>query len=65
MHDSNDGFFTCWAAGFTIADLISEKKGRDASISRIRSDTIPGSLVMGASITAAGPFMALSIIIWM
>ncbi len=30
--DSNNGFFIGGAAGFTIADLISEKKGVGASI---------------------------------
>jgi zinc transporter, ZIP family len=45
---------------FTLADVIAEKKGGGADI---LLDSIPESLAIGASIAAAGPAMALSILI--
>jgi zinc transporter, ZIP family len=49
---------------FTIADIIVEKKGGGAGILLgIGLDTIPESLAMGASIAAAGPAVALAVLI--
>ena len=49
---------------FTIADIIAEKKGGGAGILLgIGLDTIPESLAMGASIAAAGPAVALAVLI--
>lgn len=49
---------------FTVADVIAEKRGGGAGILLgIGLDTIPESLAIGASIAAAGPAMALAILI--
>jgi len=49
---------------FTLADVIAEKKGGGAGILLgIGLDSIPESLAIGASIAAAGPAMALAILI--
>lgn len=56
--------FVGGAVVFTIADVIAEKKGGGAGILLgIGLDSIPESLAMGASIAAAGPIVALAIII--
>ncbi|MGH9926020.1 MAG: ZIP family metal transporter, partial [Nitrososphaeraceae archaeon] len=49
---------------FAIADFIAEKKGGGAGILLgIGLDTIPESLAMGASIAAAGPAVALAVLL--
>src|SRR5919106_2065705 len=49
---------------FTVADVIAEKRGGGAGILLgIGLDTIPESLAIGTSIAAAGPAMALAILI--
>jgi ZIP family zinc transporter len=49
---------------FTLADVIAEKKGGGAGILLgIGLDSIPESLAIGASVAAAGPAMALAILI--
>lgn len=49
---------------FTVADVIAEKRGGGAGILLgIGLDTIPESLAIRASIAAAGPAMALAILI--
>src|ERR671919_3135499 len=49
---------------FTVADVIAEKNGGGAGILLgIGLDTIPESLAMGASIAAAGPAVALAVLI--
>ena len=56
--------FLAGAIIFTLADIIAEKKGGGAGILLgIGLDSIPESLAMGASIVAAGPALALAILI--
>ena len=56
--------FLAGAIIFTLADIIAEKKGGGAGILLgIGLDSIPESLAMGASIAAAGPALALAILI--
>ena len=56
--------FLAGAIIFTLADVIAEKKGGGAGILLgIGLDSIPESLAIGASIAAAGPAMALAILI--